>query len=520
MAINTLVKYFYTLRDLRTIQIIHRLKYALQSHNFNKIKARDFSFKPPPLKTRFIQSECIEGDEIIFLNKRLNLEDFFKPETFTTFLPLEQFTLHYMDFLLDPIFDTRRTTDFVKFYERHPDLPSAFSPYAVSLRLVNLLKVSHHMSHDEPTLSHIERLGQFLEKRREYHIMGNHLLKNIKALIFYHLYFQHGTEKLEPELRLLHDQLNEQVLPDGWHFERTPTYHLIVLEDLLDIYHVLPGSILKGFANELGRKIESMLHVTGYWKEEYPLFNDSSYGSAPSAKAVQLYAETLGFGIPAPKDEFKAFPDAGYFAYFNPQFTVWIDAGDLGPKYLPGHAHNDSLSFILYLKEKVLFGDTGVCSYQDGELRNISRSVKSHNTVGIDDVEPSEYWGNFRYGRKVELCSREIRKDGLCAEIKYRGKRHERTWEIHPKRIRISDRIEGGVGTAYFHLASGYGVRLEQNGRQVIITEADKMIAEVHSDHGFEITESLYCPNMNDIRKRSLLTTKFTRSNSTEIRMK
>ena len=519
MAIQTLAKYYFTLRDLRTVQIVNWLKYALQSSNFRKVKARDFSFKPPRLRTHFIRSTRIEGDEICFLDKRLRLEDFFKPETYTTLLPLEQFTLHYMDFLLDPAFDAGRIADFTEFYERHTDLPFAFAPYPVSLRLVNLLKASHHVSYDRLTISHIEKLGQFLEKRKEFHILGNHLLKNIKALVFYHLYFQHDTKELELELRSLLDQLDEQVLPDGWHFERTPTYHLIVLEDLLDIYHVLPRSVLEGATDALEKSITGMLHVCGHWREEYPLFNDSSYGSASSLKEVQRYAKAIGFEVAAPKAEFKAFPNAGYFAYFKPEFTLWIDAGDLGPRYLPGHAHNDSLSFILYLEDGLLFGDTGACSYQDRELRDLTRSVKSHNTVKIDNLEPSEYWGNFRYARKVKLCSREVLNNGLRAEIKYRDKRHERTWEIHPRGIRISDRISDGRGTAYFHMAPGYDVRLEGDGRQAIILKAKKKVAEVHSDHSLEINESLYCPSINDIRKRPMLAAKFSRSNNTEIRM-
>ena len=40
-------------------------------------------------------------------------------------------------------------------------------------------------------------------------------------------------------LKIINDELKEQVLNDGGHFELSPMYHAIFLEDLLDLINIL-----------------------------------------------------------------------------------------------------------------------------------------------------------------------------------------------------------------------------------------------------------------------------------------
>jgi len=422
-----------------------------------------------------------------------------------------------MDFLLDPAFVYDVTRDFAEYYQEHPDLPYAFAPYVVSMRLTNWLKASHRTSFDHFTITHIEKLGQLLQRNKEFHLLGNHLLKNIKALIFYHIYFDHEPKTLDSELHLLEKQLLVQVLPDGWHIERTPTYHLVILEDLLDIYNVLPDSVSNTTIAILKDNIRKMLSSTNYWEEEYPLLNDSSYWSAPRLSEIQQYAQTLGFEIQKPTANLAHYPYAGYYTFIRPEFTLWIDAGNLGPEYLTGHAHNDSLSFILYVNSSVLFGDTGACSYQDQDLRNRARTVQSHNTVMIENIEPSEFWGSFRHARKIKLISRDVNDNRLRAAVTYRKRKHERSWEITGNTIIISDTINGNYGNAFFHLAPGHTISLNNRKTKAVINRGSRTVAEVISDNKFRVGESICCHNINDIKKRPMLSVEFIKDTVTEI---
>ena len=80
-------------------------------------------------------------------------------------------------------------------------------------------------------------LSQHLEKD----LLANHYLENLKALAILACYF--GDRKtLELALPMLKAQVNEQVLDDGMHFELSPMYQKIVLEDLMRAAIVLRDS--------------------------------------------------------------------------------------------------------------------------------------------------------------------------------------------------------------------------------------------------------------------------------------
>jgi uncharacterized heparinase superfamily protein len=93
---------------------------------------------------------------------------------------------------------------------------------------------------------------RWLRRRLEWHLLSNHLFANAKALMFGGAFFD-GPEAgdwREGGLRILAREVPEQVLPDGGHFERSPMYHAILLEDMLDLLNLsrafpglLPGAV-------------------------------------------------------------------------------------------------------------------------------------------------------------------------------------------------------------------------------------------------------------------------------------
>ena len=122
--------------------------------------------------------------------------------------------------------------------ENPPGRGTGWEPYPASKRIVNWIKWA--MSGGQLTPGALQSLAtqaRWLEKRLEWHLLGNHLLVNAKAMAIAGCFFagaeadrwrQHGAE-------ILGAQLAEQVLADGGHFERSPMYHALVLEDVLDL---------------------------------------------------------------------------------------------------------------------------------------------------------------------------------------------------------------------------------------------------------------------------------------------
>ncbi|MCA9998627.1 MAG: hypothetical protein KDE56_22845, partial [Anaerolineales bacterium] len=117
-------------------------------------------------------------------------------------------------------------------------------PYTISLRSVNWL---HALVHFHPhlidtpqasvLLSSLYGQGQMLYTDLERDVRGNHLLENLRALIWLGIAFAGAepTQWLTTGLDLLQRETHEQILADGGHFERTPGYHLVILKDYLEI---------------------------------------------------------------------------------------------------------------------------------------------------------------------------------------------------------------------------------------------------------------------------------------------
>jgi uncharacterized heparinase superfamily protein len=138
----------------------------------------------------------------------------------------------------------------------------------------------------------------WLNKRIEWHILGNHLFSNAKALIFAGLFFSSKQSEiwLKKGLKIINDELKEQVLNDGGHFELSPMYHAIFLEDLLDLINIsqtYPEVIQKSYVNEwkqiaknMFMWLETMTHPDG----EIAFFNDAALDIAPNLDELKKYA--------------------------------------------------------------------------------------------------------------------------------------------------------------------------------------------------------------------------------------
>ncbi len=187
-----------------------------------------------------------------------------------------------------------------------PGTPDAWEPYTVSLRIVNWIK--YFMSTAAPRaavpLHWIESLGSqcaWLRRNIEYHLLANHLFKNAKALLFAGMYFEGpvADEWLQKGSGILIEQLEEQFLSDGGHYERSPMYHAIMLEDLLDLIaldraipKVISATALEALTHKVIPALAFLRDLT-LPDGEIALFNDAAQGIAASTQSLFDYAARL-----------------------------------------------------------------------------------------------------------------------------------------------------------------------------------------------------------------------------------
>lgn len=367
----------------------------------------------------------------------------------------------------------------------------AWSPYVASVRawaLCGLFRPLVFGTVDEAAyVADLRRHAGFVAANLELDVGGNHLVKNLKALVGLGV-FLHDDELVDRGRTQLARQLPVQVLADGGHFERSPSYHAQVLGDLVDIGGLLktagqaPVAGLDDAAAAMRSWLSAMVAPDG----EVWLFNDCAHVGAPRLGA-------LGAG-PHRHDRLLVLAESGYVVARRGRMTLALDVGPPCPPRLPAHAHADTLSFELAVDRRRVIVDTGTSTYQDPERRAYERSTGAHNTVAVDGGDSTEVWGTFRAGRRATPALESVTdRDGAIEVVAshdgYRhlaGRpRHRRRWRLGAGRVDIHDEVTGAgdhTVAAAFHIAPGVPVRLEDGGASARLGGVKLTVAEGRLD--------------------------------------
>jgi len=499
-----LSRYFHTLRHLRPVQFYGRLWFRLY-------RPRPDCRPAPPLRpvagrwiTPSTGEPCLLGPATFhFLNQTRTVGepgDWNAPGVDKLWL----YNLHYFDDL-NAAGAAERQAWHHALIERWiagnpPGHGNGWEPYPLSLRIVNWLQWAQAGNALKPDALHSLAIQtRYLAGRLEHHLLGNHLFANAKALVYAGLFFD-GAEAerwLQTGRRLLDRELAEQILPDGGHFERSPMYHAILLKDLLDLLNlarVYPNGAPTSQTTQWRATAQQMLDwmaVMTHPDGDIAFFNDAALGIAPPLAQLADYAARLGLPAapspptPLPPRERGAqtpsrltpLPASGYLRLAAGPVVLIIDAAPIGPNYLPGHAHADTLSFELSLHGQRIFVNSGTSCYGTGPERQRQRGTAAHNTVTIDSQDSSEVWGGFRVARRARPIGLRWGEttDSLWAEGSHDGYQrlpgrvtHGRRWTLSPTHLRIQDRLDGhyqrAIARLYLHPAIRAGLDSDTTG--------------------------------------------------------
>jgi uncharacterized heparinase superfamily protein len=483
--LNSIGLYFHTLRHLRPIQVIGRVRHKLlrpradtRAPPARRMLAAPFAEPAAP------ESSMSAADEFEFLGLRQRCAtpaDWNSPRH----AALWTYNLHYFDDLNARDAASRQAWHRALLgrwiAENPPGHGAGWDPYPLSRRIVNWVKwILADNAPGDTVHASLAVQARWLTQRLEYHLLGNHLFANAKALVFAGLYFD-GAEAarwLETGLNIVNEQLAEQVLPDGGHFERSTMYHAAALEDLLDLVNVLQAAgrpVERGWldvAARMQRWLDVMRHPDG----GIAFFNDAALGIAPDAEALCAYAARLGHAPRrTPFQPLELLRASGYARLAQDRWCVLADFAPVGPDYLPGHAHADTLSFEASVGTRRVFVNGGTSEYGQSAERSRQRGTPAHNTVVVDGADSSEMWAGFRVARRARaslLAAGNGPIPTLAAEHDgYRrlaGRNvHRRHWTLRDGGLHIEDEVSGRFARAeaFFHLHPGITVTRQEAGR-------------------------------------------------------
>ena len=463
---KTIYLLFHTVRHLKVGQILNRIKRKLVKPRVTLFNIPENSCPHSKMSPVIQCSQRMFGKrDFRFLNKEFTLEtvgDWNAHNQDKLWL----YNLHYFDDL-NAINSEQRVLwhrELIQnWIENNPQgFGNGWEPYPSSLRIVNwikwfLLDLNASDNFIQAWLDSLVIQTRYLSQNLEYHLLGNHLFANAKALVFAGLFFK-GEEADRWYLlgiSIIKKELSEQVLCDGGNFELSPMYHAIFLEDLLDLVNV-HKSYYKSPPHNLEKKVIQMLEwlkVMCHPDSQIAFFNDSTLGIAPSFAELLSYSDRLGIVFKNHQvKRITHLEESGYIRVESKNMVMIADVADIGPSYIPGHGHADSLSFELSLFGKRLIVNSGISTYEIGADRYKQRGTEFHSTITIDNENSSEVWSGFRVANRAKVF--DIKKTDNINSLKFsachdgyknlkKGVLHRRQWSMSDNLIKITDSILG-----------------------------------------------------------------------------
>lgn len=475
---------WHTIKYLRKKQIFYQIYYRLVKLSANSLVSFQFknrqwsNFWASPY---LFESAMQEDNKFIFFGKT----NFIKEKDDWQNATKEKLWLYHLHYLHD--LNANNVTNKIACHKNlinqwminNPPVEGiGWEPYPLSLRIVNLVKwFSRHQAEVKSAwLSNLGMQAQALSLQIEYHILGNHLFVNGKALIFAGAYLEgkSADKWLNKGLEIIDKEIQEQFLADGGHFELSPMYHANLLWDVCDLYYLSQLTCIDALLlrqNSWIKVIEKGL----FWLEkmshpdgEISFFNDAAFGMAPTLQELIDYAKQIG--IPFNKqtqkrDQLHFLPNSGYCIFDNQnEMKAIIDLAKIGADYQPGHGHADILSFELSLFGQRFLVNSGTSEYGEGVDRQHQRSTLAHNTVCVNNQNSSVLWSGFRVAQRALPKNIEIKRENELIKVSasHTGYErspvkvtHQRQWIYSEKKLLIVDRLIGSYQQAearfYFH---------------------------------------------------------------------
>ena len=527
--ITKLLRLWHTVKHLKFIQFYYRIYFnfiSTSSVKTSPVKLHNVSSKPIFYKHK--RKSLVSKNEFIFFDEKGDIDSTgWNPQNYQK---LWIYNLHYFDFLnfqreKDDEDDFIQNNIINRWINENPCfIGIGWDSYPTSLRIVNWVKWIMNGNYcSSKMLESLNLQTEWLYKRIEWHLLGNHIFANAKGLLFSSVLLEGEQSKkwYKKSISIIKRELNEQVLEDGGNFELSTMYHAIFLEDLLDIIQLsmaFPESFKEDDITqwqEIATKMLHWLEVMTHRDGNIALFNDSAFNVSLSTADLVKYAHNLNLSTLSSKNytnnkiRFEHLKESGYAKISNSNIDLFIDIANVGPSYLPAHAHADTLSFELTYKNQRVFVNGGTSTYEISDKRLRERSTSNHNTVVLNDYNSSDVWGSFRTGRRAKPINLNVKhfKDSITISCAHDGYTflpgrpiHYREWYINKNKLCVTDKISGKYNSAIAHYIIHPDVKIVENfkGNLTLKLIDGSEVNMITNGVEYDIDDFMYAPNFGN----------------------
>jgi len=270
------------------------------------------------------------------------------------------------------------------------------------------------------------------------HLVGEAVILQALGRYFSGIPRAQGWEQLGA--RVMQEQMERQIRPDGSSFEQS-TYYQVYLLDMFSLHTALanPVPAYRAKLKQIGEFLRAIAGPSG----RLPLLGDDDGG--------QLSVIPIRRARGAGNWRSRLFPDAGLAVMTSGDTHAIVDAGPFGAMHA-GHSHSDTLSIVVRCGDDEILIDPGTYTYTgDPEWRDWFRGSEAHNTIRIDGRDQAVPRGPFRWSDKPEVAMLDWQtndeRDIIEAECRYAGFTHRRRVEFRkPDVFVITDDVSGPAG--------------------------------------------------------------------------
>jgi hypothetical protein len=324
----------------------------------------------------------------------------------------------------------------------------------------------------ERVLANLHATGSWVERHLEWHPVyrGNHYVSNGVGLVYLGALFRgtrDGDRWLRVGARILTEEIQHQVHPDGVAFEASLGYHRLDTEffawggELLRLN--LPGGIPAEYERRLRamyRFMEAYLPPSG----EAPMIGDADDGRLHALSAVGFrYPRRHRLGLPdryrpAERAGAAAFRQGGFYVLRGGDSHAVVRCGAVGLNGAGSHDHNDQLGLELVLGGRRVVADSGTYAYtRDLDARFAFRATAAHSVVQVggeeqNPIRPDRPWRVLGDRARAECVAWEVRPERQLFVGRHHGFAHRASGAVCVRRVelwpaegrcRIEDRVEG-----------------------------------------------------------------------------
>jgi uncharacterized heparinase superfamily protein len=332
----------------------------------------------------------------------------------------------------------------------------------------------------------------------------------LRGLIFAGLALPGYNRRLLRWLKQLEHEIQQQILGDGGHVERSPSVQLAVLRQLIDIRDALRAAQAE-VPPALQTAIDRMAPMLRFFRHGdggLALFNDSGEEEGWLIDVVLTRAEARGKPL-------ESAPHTGFERLTANRTLILMDTGTAPSPGFDGHAHAGTLSFEMSIGKERLVVNCGAYADDNPGWHTAQRTTAAHSTVSVEDMNSAELLPSGCLGIRPEDVAVERREGDGNVWIDARHDGYRQTLGlVHTRRLYLAanggdlrgeDTLDGKGSHKFavrFHLHPSVKASLVQQGSTVLLRLASGAGWRLRASGGVtSVQEGVYLGIRGDVRR-------------------